>query len=77
MFSGSYNLNAVIDVRRRWSGCTRFTLLMENLRPTTTVLLCAGLSSCTPGKFASGIEGVCNQSHFGFTKMDRGFTVGA
>jgi hypothetical protein len=31
---------------------------MKNLRHATTILLCAGLISCTPGKFASGIEGV-------------------
>lgn len=31
---------------------------MKNLRRATTILLCAGLSSCIPGKFAGGIEGV-------------------
>jgi hypothetical protein len=31
---------------------------MKNLRHATTILLFAGLTSCMPGKFASGIEGV-------------------
>jgi len=31
---------------------------MKFLRHTTTILLCVWLSSCIPGKFASGMEGV-------------------
>jgi hypothetical protein len=31
---------------------------MKDLHHATTFLVCAGLSSCIPGKFASGIEGV-------------------
>jgi hypothetical protein len=31
---------------------------MKNLLRSTIVLLCAGIISCSPGKFAGGIEGV-------------------